>query len=326
MITRAFAIAFCLTTTIACAASAQSDRILALVVATGDGTARADAVQAHLDILGTETLRADAPSNAQLRSILTRFGREAADARVSLVYLDLPAVTFEGRAFVLPEGARVERPTDLFTQGIPLLAFARSAAQAEQGGAVLATIRARDGLPTEIGTLVEAPQAVPGSSPILIADLDAFPDLDVILQDALLDEEVELGALLRRMFTQTGVTLSAFPQTPTILRAPPEPEGPTEVIVLPVIELEPATETAETIESAAEPAETLEELSLLEQSLSRSAKRSLQRVLRDLGHYKGLVDGIFGPQTRQAIRTFQEDRAEEPTGILNRRQLLDLSS
>ncbi|QPH54079.1 peptidoglycan-binding domain-containing protein [Pontivivens ytuae] len=325
MITRAFALALCLIG-MAPVASAQSERILALVVATGDGTARADEVQSHLEVLGTETLRADDPSNAQLRSILTRFAREAADARVSLVYLDLPAVTFEGRAFVLPDGARIERPTDLFTQGIPLLAFARSAAQAEQGGAVLATVRAADNVPAELAPLIEAPEAVPGSSPIVVAEPDAFPNLDVILQDALQNEEVELGALMRRMFTQTGVTLSAFPQTPTILRAPTEPEGPTEVIVLPVIEPEPVAETTETVEIATAPPETLEELSLLEASLSRSAKRSLQRVLRDLGHYKGLVDGIFGPQTRQAIRTFQEERAEEPTGVLSRRQLLDLSS
>lgn len=78
-------------------AAAQSDRLVALVVTVGNGTERADAIQAQLQLLGAETLRIDEPQNAELRSTLARFARETADSRSTFVYLDLPVVDFEGR-------------------------------------------------------------------------------------------------------------------------------------------------------------------------------------------------------------------------------------
>ena len=70
-------------------AAAQTDRFLALVVSGDGGTARADAVQDHLQTMGAETLRAVSPNNAQLRSILKRFGREAAGREMRGLILDL---------------------------------------------------------------------------------------------------------------------------------------------------------------------------------------------------------------------------------------------
>ena len=152
--------------------AAQTDRFVALVVSGDDGTERADVVQEHLQSFGAETLRANSPNNAQLRSILKRFAREAADARVSVVYLDVPVVKYNDRAFALPTDARIARDTDLFTQGIPLQAFARSAAQAAQGGAVITTRADMPGvMPVSVTELVAAPDPVPGSSPIVLLSL-----------------------------------------------------------------------------------------------------------------------------------------------------------
>ena len=300
-------------------AQAQADRLVALVVSGDAGTDRAYAVQGELQALGAETLRAISPNNAQLRSILKRFAREAADARATFVYLDVPVVRFDNRAYVLPTDASVALGTDLFTQGIPIQAFARSSAQAEQGGAVVTTRAARpDGIPTELSDIDVAPEAVPGSSPILLMTPAGFDTGLAALAAAATSQEVELGALLQAMMADDA-SISALPSRPAYLKQPAQPAtaAPTATPVLPGA-TDSATDTGE--------AESLEELTFLEKSLSRSAKRAVQRQLRSLGHYRGLVDGIFGPQTRTAISAYQSDRSEAATGVLSRRQLLDLSS
>ena len=300
-------------------AVAQSDRVVALVVAGDDGMNRADAFQAQLQTMGAETLRAQSANSTQLRSILKRFAREAADSRATLVYIDIPIVTFEGRAFVLPTGSGLTKATDLFTRSIPLQAFARSSAQAAQGGAVVATVAAmRDELPSGLSLATAAPQPVAGSSPVLVMAPDAFgPALDILATAAALDK-VELGALLNAMVRTEGATLSDVPARPVFLKQPAAAEDSVEVAAV-----EPVLTEAE---AASEDGQTREELEVLEQSLTRSAKRSVQQSLRARGHYRGLVDGIFGRQTRAAISAYQNSRSEEQTGILTRRQLLDLST
>jgi general secretion pathway protein A len=42
--------------------------------------------------------------------------------------------------------------------------------------------------------------------------------------------------------------------------------------------------------------------------------RTLQAILKVWGLYSGLVDGIFGPLTESAIKSFQQERGLEPTG------------
>lgn len=325
-------------------ATAQSDRVVALVISVGDGTERADAVQNHLQSMGAETLRSINPNNAEVRSMLQRFADESEDAQATFVYLDMPAVVFADREYVLPDSAGLlsysaglDRPSDLFTKSIPLLAFARTAALAEQGGAVVMTVSAPpDGLPDGLDQLTNAPADVVGAGTILVVgDADAGPVLQTIAAAAD-DDAVEVGAMVRRMTVHDGVSVSALPEFPIFLKNPPAPKPapavtPPPVAAAPVaaptpepqVEVKIITETP-LPPAIVEPAETPEELAILEQSLSRSAKRAIQRSLRDLGLYKGLVDGIFGPQTRTAITIFQNARAEEPTGVLSRRQMLDL--
>lgn len=325
--------------------SAKDDRVVALVVSVGQGEARADSIQAQLQAMGAETLRSIDPTNAELRSMVRRFADEAEDARATFVYIDMPAVTFEGREYVIPAGAALlsyqagtARATDIFTLAIPLLAFARTAAQAEQGGAVVLTVnKSLDALPQGISQVVQAPDTVAGASSILVvSDVNAAPVLQ-IFTTASQEESVEINAIFRQMDVHEGVSVSAFPQAPIFLKTPPELEGaPASIIQVPTTsgpDLTQPPETSEVIEQsdvappfqASVDPETLEALEILERAMSRSAKRAIQRRLRDLGHYKGLVDGIFGPQTRKAIAAFQTVRSEEQTGQLNRQQLIDLT-
>ncbi|SFO84415.1 Putative peptidoglycan binding domain-containing protein [Cohaesibacter marisflavi] len=349
-------------------AAAQTDRVVALVVSVGGGAQRADDMQTQLQLMGAETLRAHDPNNAQLRSILMRFAREASNARATFIYLDVPAVNFEGRPFILPKGATLKRPTDLFTQAIPIQAFSRSAVQAEQGGAVVITIVPQDRLLDGLSNVTNAPEAVLGASPVLISTPETFAPVLAAMEKSSEKSEVEIGTLLSDMLVKDGISISDLPRNRIFLRLPPKAEPEPVALPAPVSQTTNATEssgtsgslntssvspdsdnpkqdglsadtanqseqpqasglslTAETTAPAASD-ETLEELELLEQTLSRAAKRTVQRALRNQQLYKGLVDGIFGPQTREAIEAFQKSRSEKQTGILTRRQLLDLSS
>ncbi len=297
-------------------AMAQSDRVVALIVSVGEGGPRADAIQAQLQVMGAETLRSASPNNAEFRAMLRRFAAEAVNARASLVYLDAPAVSLDGRQFVLPAAAAIDRPTDLLTRAIPLSAFARAAAQSEQGGAVLVAVGARPGgLPEALPAVERAPEPLAGAGPVLIARYGASDPIVRVIAAATAaaaseEAAVDLGDLLTDMAAADGVDVSSLPAGPILLKAP-KAAGGAGVAVSDVI-------------AGADAARSVEELRLLEQSLSRSAKRTLQRGLRDLGHYNGFLDGIFGPQTRQAILDFQAERSEAQTGFLSGPQLMDL--
>lgn len=68
---------------------------------------------------------------------------------------------------------------------------------------------------------------------------------------------------------------------------------------------------------------SIEELQALENNLSRSDKREIQRGLRELGFYRGLIDGLFGRQTKTAIEAYQDSIGAEPTGVLTEEQLAE---
>ena len=51
--------------------------------------------------------------------------------------------------------------------------------------------------------------------------------------------------------------------------------------------------------------------------LDRTTRRQLQRGLQAAGFSPGAADGLFGPRTRAAIRSWQRSRSEPPTGYLD---------
>lgn len=53
------------------------------------------------------------------------------------------------------------------------------------------------------------------------------------------------------------------------------------------------------------------------QPLAPAATARVQERLRDLGAYQGRVDGIWGPESQQALERFQQGRGLQVTGALN---------
>jgi len=51
--------------------------------------------------------------------------------------------------------------------------------------------------------------------------------------------------------------------------------------------------------------------------MSDAVLRRVQAALARLGYYDGIVDGIFGPETRAAIRRFQHEIGDPMIGRLS---------
>ncbi len=63
-----------------------------------------------------------------------------------------------------------------------------------------------------------------------------------------------------------------------------------------------------------------------EPRMNASQREELQRRLRDLGYYRGDIDGMFGSMTREAVRNFQRGRGLPADGYANMALLETLRS
>jgi len=57
-----------------------------------------------------------------------------------------------------------------------------------------------------------------------------------------------------------------------------------------------------------------------EGAMTDSERRRVQEALARVGYYAGRIDGIFGPETRAAIRRFQHEIGSEMTGVITAEQ------
>jgi peptidoglycan hydrolase-like protein with peptidoglycan-binding domain len=60
--------------------------------------------------------------------------------------------------------------------------------------------------------------------------------------------------------------------------------------------------------------------------MSSGDRRLIQQSLSKLGYYDGQVDGVFGPDTRAAIRRYQHELGASMTGRLTSAQATKLVS
>jgi peptidoglycan hydrolase-like protein with peptidoglycan-binding domain len=63
-----------------------------------------------------------------------------------------------------------------------------------------------------------------------------------------------------------------------------------------------------------------------EAAMSAADRRQIQTALRRQGYDPGPVDGLFGPQTRVAIRHYQQSIGAESTGVITADQASRLVS
>lgn len=375
--------------------------IVALVMTSGTETPVSSRVTETLESLDAQVLTVTSANASQMRSILKRFAGAALDVDVALVFYDGAVLKIGDREFVAPDDITLRRPSDLLTRAIPLSAFARATALANEGGAVLVhSAQSNITLINGVSLAENAPMARTGTSPVLLAQTPAVPNLvEALAMLTETDGDISLGAALTDLAAINGVSISQSPMGTAMLRVypapvatPPAVEADTgagtpepmaanaepdsdasNVPTLPQVgdggtpqttaaDVAATVETLEntaqattgpddtnttentsetsgaattqanegTTEATPEPVNTDSELSIdvlraMQGALSRSQKKVVQKKLREMRYYRGLIDGIFGPQTAAAISAYQESINANVTGVLTPLQLEALS-
>jgi hypothetical protein len=266
----------------------------------------------------------DATSGAIYAGIeaLTNRMKAAPDAP-AFVYVCGYATGYNDRPFVLPADAHVSAPSDVLTQGI----LAKSIRDAVINGKPSTVVLAFDvvplpkvAAPVPLAALLKpAPPSAfgyiavsdtaPGSTPMPLATT-LVPLMTSPLQGAAL-----LTAAQQQLSGDKTATVAALslPDAGLYLAgAPPAPHvGPA------------AQATAPPVAAATKPAAA----SLPDEAaMTNPQRRLVQRALAHFGYYDGKLDGVFGPDTRAAIRRWQFEEHQPMTGHLTAQEASKLAS
>jgi pyruvate/2-oxoglutarate dehydrogenase complex dihydrolipoamide acyltransferase (E2) component len=287
----------------------------------------AQTIAARLRTLGFDVIARNDASNGETSAMLIDLAHRAASAvRPTLViYFCGHAVEFDGRVFLLPVNAVLDHPSDALAEGIPAQSLLDIAGRGTRVGLtvldVYAQRHAQSNAPAALPTSLTG--RTPPSGHIVVAANEtaaaatATP-LAQSLSAALAKPPVDLDnvlAVIRKDLADSGVAFAASGSGNgmTLIAAaapsaaPPQPatSQPTAASTSPPPPAIPAAEPAA-------PAVGLP----TEQQYSVLDRRRVQAALRLLGYYKNAVDGVFGPQTRAAIRRYQHDAGVPETGTL----------
>jgi hypothetical protein len=279
-----------------------------------------------------DTLRAKAftvverldSSGGAIDSALGEFSRRLAEApgAAALVYVCARAVAFNDRPFLLPISARLQRPSDVLTQGVLAKALFDVLVRAAPAAAVVAL----DLAPADaaalggLEALLQAP-AADGLGGIAVTSpgtAEAATALGSALNAALAPAVVQTTSLLAGLQAQLPGAVVRPPLRDGFLIGEPVPAAPSvsppAAIASPTPT--PAPPTAPAPSTAAAPAVVLPE----EAQMTQNDRMQVQTALQGFGYYAGQSDGIFGPETRAAIRRYQHEIGVEMTGRLTSQQ------
>lgn len=266
----------------------------------------ANTIAAALRALGFQVTERQDPSTGGVDAGISEFSEHLTDG-VGFTYICGYATDFNDRTFVLPTSARIDRPSDVLTQGAlaKSLLGPMSRDPTTVGVVVLDLVPKPDG-PPKLGLDALAALPVPDGVGIIADAETATGDNPTPLAKALVaglaGPQVRTEALLASIQTQLASSSLAIhlPAHPGFLAGAP-PSAP------PPVAAAPATASA-----AAVPAEKLPDETLM----TDADRHAVQSALARLGYYDSKLDGVFGPETRAAIRRYQHEIGSETTGRL----------
>ena len=273
-------------------------------------------------------------SNGRLGTAISDFADAlaAAPGAAAVLYFCGYAVGFNGRVFLLPTPATLERPTDALTQGI----VARLPVQAVTGAPVRAGLILLDTVappgasaPTPFATLLDG-TGLDSTGVVAVQSVGSAPQgsttLAVALSAAFAQQPLELKATvqtLRNAFAgQPSTTLAVHePPSPRLLTgetapvqaaAPPPMPSPAPS--------QPATSSMP-MPAQTMPAQTIPAAPWLP---GPGEVRRGQLALQRLGYFRGTIDGVVGPIMLAAIKRYQTENKQEPTGLLTEDEFAQL--
>jgi hypothetical protein len=287
----------------------------------------AHAVAAALHGLGFDVVEADDASSGGTDGALTQFAARlsASPGAAGFIYSCGYVTSFNDRPFLLPVSVGLTRQADVLTQGV----LAKSLTDVLGRGGAGPSIVAVDAVPTpgssDATHLDALQQGVLPDGLGLIATSQAKPPdtptpLSVALIAVLKGPEVRvagvMGALQQQLGANKAVTIAAqrAPMSSGYLAGAPPPSPPSPAPSAP-------PPPAATAAQAPQPASVLP----AEEQMTEADRRHVQIELARLGYYDGKIDGIFGPDSRAAIRRYQHELGADMTGRLTAAQASRLS-
>lgn len=271
----------------------------------------AQALAKALRGLGFQVIeRADVTSGG-LAAAIDEFGRgmaAAPDAGV-FVYVCGYGAGMNDRPFLLPASARIQRPSDVMTQGLLVKALLDVLVRGQPGRGVLAldlvpaagvpepvlSQLAEQSTPEGVGLVaVIAPPPATGPTALAGALAAGLTNPGVQSAELLAGLEAKLG----------GSPRLALLRLPTLSRRLADDERVAAPATTP-------TAATPTVPALAFPADG---------AMTDGERRRVQVKLAEIGYYSGRLDGRFGPETRVAIKRFQHELGAEQTGVLTGEQ------
>jgi hypothetical protein len=291
----------------------------------------AHAVSSALSALGyTVTEREDASSGG-IDAGISEFARHLTEGRgPAVVYVCAYGTSFNNRPFLLPTTANIARPSDALTQGVLVKALLDTV----NGNTVTAAVVALDLVPkpdgpAQLGLETLAGITVPDGVGILAATQAPPPDAPTPLASALVaglagpavrSQDLMAGAQAKLTGSTASVAALRMPTRPDYLAGAPPPPPPEPAKPAPATPVAVATPP---------PTPTPPPLAVMlpdDSQMTDADRRKVQGALSRLGYYDLPVDGVFGPETRAAIRRYQHEIGAEMTGRLTAPQASRLAS
>jgi hypothetical protein len=285
------------------------------------GCARsANTVAAALRALGFQvTERQDASTGGIDAGIAEFSQRLAGGGGAGFIYICGYGTDFNERTFLLPTTARIERPSDVLTQGLLVKSMLSSMSHDPATvGVVVFDLIPKPDAPAKIAldalTALPVPDGVAIVAATEAAQAATPTPLATAVVAALAGPEVRTDELLASVRTQlANSTLSIHaPARPGALAGPPPAVAPPTVAPKPPPPVTPAASAQSAAAAAVAPVKQLPD----EAQMTEADRREVQSALVRLGYYGSPVDGLFGPETRAAIRRFQHEIGGEMTGRL----------
>jgi hypothetical protein len=284
----------------------------------------AQVIGERLRALGfTVTEQTDASNGAMSAALIDLAGQAAAAAKPTVViYFCGYQVQLDNRLFLLPVEAALTRPSDVLTQGLPAQSFIDVAARNTRAGWSIFDTYAlppvQPAEPAAIARFVANQASAPGHIVLAAAETMVSTTATPLAQSLAaaleappvhLDEAV--AAVRKDTAGRAVLAVGGSGGGVTLLQPPAKPPAPPPVAVA-AAKPAPPPAAAAPAQQPTVPAITMPE----EAQYSEVDRRRVQAALRELGYYDGEVDGVFGPETRAAIRRYQHEIGASMTGTL----------
>ncbi len=305
----------------------------------------AHSISAALRNAGFNVVEREDTTSGGIDAAINEAGRDLADSpgAPAFVYLCALVTSYNDRPFLLPTSANIARPADALTQGLLAKSLLDLLTKSGNRPAVLALdvvpapgapatlgldAYARGSLPDGLG-YIAVTQATPADAvtPLaaaLVANLKAptvqvAPLIEAVQQQLAGSKAATIAAVRAPAAGSYLVGAPAPPPAAPIAPAPKSP--PITPATAPPATPSPAPSAMAVAAPPGAPEAVPSQAALPDETAMTDAdRRRVQTTLARLGYYDGQVDGIFGPDTRAAIRRFQHEIHGEMTGRLTAEQ------